>query len=550
MSDAVYLDGRGQPVLLGAELGAGGEGTVFALRDRPDLCAKIYRRDQAAARADKLRAMLVRRPSWGLRGALAWPVASLHAAEDAAFAGFVMPARRGMLELFRLIVPDERMQVAGWLTQRDLYAVATRLAGVVAGVHRAGHCIGDLKPQNILVAPTSGRVVLIDTDSFQICDPRAGKLHRSIVVTPEYNAPELIGRDLNVVDRTHASDGFALAVLLYQILVGGAHPFAGELAHGHGGVSVERIPGRIQRGLCPWVPGVTAIRPARGALPFESLPQALRDLFIRCFGPGHTQPSERPTATQWQRALTRADAAMVTCPRSHVHRYADGLARCPWCDRRERTGIDLFLAGQRWQRALASRSDLAAAPEPQRLRWLRRHVRGRLVTGEVTPAERAWLEKTGAGLGFDRARVARTIGEEAGSGRAWLTRLLRAGLARVSRRPPGLLRPGVALVAASCAAVCIYAKAMSAPSAIRPDRQVHPRPALLEISHLATIGNTHGTGVFLRAAPSRRSEKQRLRAGTQVRLTGHVATTDALDWSEVEALGQTGWVATRYLVPQ
>ena len=547
MSSAAYQDGRGQPVDLGEELGAGGEGSVYALRDRPDLCAKIYRRDKAAARADKVRAMLVRRPSWLLRRALAWPLVSLHTAGDAAFAGFVMPVRRGMLELFRLIVPDERMQIAGWLTQRDLCDVAARLAGVVAGVHRAGHCIGDLKPQNILVAPTSGRVVLIDTDSFQICDPRAGRLHRSIVATPEYSAPELIGRDLTVVDRTHASDTFALAVLLHQVLLGGAHPFAGELAPGHGGVSVERIPGRIRRGLCPWVPGITAIRPAPGALPFEALPPELRDLFTRCFGPGHARPSERPTAAQWQRALVRASDTMVICPQSHVHRYAEGLARCPWCDRRERTGIDLFPAGQRWQRALASRSDLAAAPEHQRLRCLRRHVRGRLVTGEVTPAERAWLEKTGAGIGFDRARVTRTIIEEAAASRTWFTRL--ASRTRVSRRSPGLLRPGVA-VAASCVAACIYATAMPAPSATRNETPAHPRPAHIESARTATIGNTDGAGVFLRAAPSRRSEKQRLRVGTPVQLTGRIATSDALDWSEVEALGKTGWVATRYLVPK
>lgn len=543
MIHAAYQDARGEPVVLAEELGAGGEGSVFALRGRPDLCAKIYRPDKAVRRADKVRAMLVRRPSWLLRRALAWPVAPLHTAHDATFAGFVMPTRRGMIELFRLIVPDERMQIAGWLTQRDLCGVAARLAGVVAGVHRAGHCVGDLKPQNILVAPTSGRVALIDTDSFQICDPRSGSVHRSIVVTPEYAAPELIGRDLAAVDRTPASDRFALAVLIHQILLGGAHPFAGELAPGHGGGSVEHIHGRIRRGLCPLVPGAAAIRPAHGALPLATLPVDLRELFTRCFGPGHTRPSERPSAAQWQRALARASEAMVRCPESHVHTYARELARCPWCERREQAGIDLFPAGQRWQRSLASCGDLAGAPDHQRQQWLRRHIRGRLIAGEVTPAERAWLEKTGAAIGFDRAHVARTITAESSTG-------IRARLAALLAPVSGaraMRRPCAALLAASCVAAGVYATATPGSSATG---HLDPRPAHIERGRAATVGNTRGAGVFQRATPSRTGDKQRLRPGTRVLLTGRVVTADELDWSEVEALGRTGWVATKYLVPE
>jgi hypothetical protein len=221
MTDQVYRDARGAIVELGAVLGGGGEGTVLAIRGRPALCAKIYRPETAALRADKIQTMLDRRPPWLVRRALAWPVATLHG-HDGKFAGFVMPVQRGAIELFQLIVPDERMQIAGWLTERDLCAIAARLAGIVAGVHRAGHCVGDLKPQNILVKPTTGRIALIDTDSFQIHDRKRGAPLRSRVVTPEYTAPELLGRDPAAVDRTPASDAFALAVLIHQILLGGA----------------------------------------------------------------------------------------------------------------------------------------------------------------------------------------------------------------------------------------------------------------------------------------------------------------------------------------
>lgn len=531
MTERVYRDGAGAAVELGAELGGGGEGSVYTIRGRPELCAKIYRPEKAAARAGKVQAMLARRPPWLLRRALAWPVTTLHA--DGLFAGYVMPTQRGTIDLFRLIVPDERMQIAGWLTQRDLCEIAARLARLVAGVHRAGHCIGDLKPQNILINTNSGRVALIDTDSFQICDPGRAAVERSLVFTPEYTAPELLGRDPAGVDRTPASDAFALAVLVHQLLLGGAHPFEGELVSSRGGASVERIPGRIRRGMCPRVPGVAGIRPASGALPFELLPVELRELFVRCFGAGQARPAERPGAAEWARALRRACEAMVRCPRSHVHRYAAGLERCPWCERRARTGIDMFVAGQGWQRAIVARSAAGDPPEAVRLEWLRRHVHGRRVAGTVTPAERAWLEKAGAALGFGRERVARILAET--SPGAWW------GL---------VTRYRVALAAVPLVVVGIYAgwtpgaAREASPAVVQQERL----PAVLGQGQWGTIGNTRGGGVFLRTAPSRTSDKQRLQIGTTVRLTGRTQAADGLEWTEVEMPGQRGWVATRYLL--
>lgn len=565
MTERAYRDGRGRALVLGAELGGGGEGSVFIIRGRPDLCAKIYRPEKAATRAAKVEAMIVRAPAWPLRRALAWPVATLHT-DDGAFAGFVMPALRGALELFRLIVPDERMQVAGWLTQHDLFVIAARLAKVVAGVHRAGHCVGDLKPQNILIVPTARRVVLIDADSFQICDPRRATLARSLVVTPEYAAPELLGRDPASVDRTPASDAFALAVLIHQILLGGAHPFEGELVSSRGGASVERIPGRIRRGLCPRVPGVAGIRPPAGALPFELLPEELRALFVRCFGVGLARPAERPGAGEWARALRRAGAAMAACPVSHVHTYAAGLARCPWCERKARTGIDLFVAGQGWQRAIAGRSTEQEPSEALRLRWLRRHVRGRGVDGTVTQAERAWLEKTGAALGFGRERVARVIAEpEPGAWWMWLRRRRiavaaapepgRARVARVDGEPETgawWTRRTRRRIAAAAALLLIVAGLKHAstdepPAERRAAAAQEQLTAALGRAQWGEIGRTRG-GVFLRAAPSRASERRRLSVGTAVRLTGRTRAADGLDWTEVEVPGHTGWVATRYVV--
>jgi hypothetical protein len=582
VSERALRDRRGRLVELGALLGAGGEGSVLAVRGRPGLCAKIYLPDRAAARADKIRAMVESPPPWLLRRAMAWPVEPLYTDDArAAFAGFLMPARRGMVELYRILVPDERMAIAGWLTQRDLCLVAAAVARIVAGLHRAGHCVGDLKPQNVLVAPLHGRVALVDADSFQVRDRATGRVHRSAVITPEYTAPELCSDDPARTPRTPASDAFALAVLVHQILLGGAHPFEGEPAPGRGAPLADRVPDRIRRGLCPLVPTVTAVRAPAGAVPSSTLHPALREMFVRCFGEGHGAPDARPGAAAWEDALRRAARDMVRCPASQAHLHDRALAACPWCARRARTGIDLYPAKQGWQRVLARSPDPAAAPEPERLRWLSLHVRGRTREGAPTAAERAWLEKAGAALGFDRARVAQAITLASGPRETplLLARLRRLASACLRARPrlPDLLsarlrpRRMLLLSAATLASVGISAAAVSvtskllastrasaawprstddgAPASESEGEGPPTRPCVLLVDR-AVIGNTRGQGAFLRISPSTSSEKLPLPDGTEVRITGRARAADRLEWSEVEVppLQRTGWVATKYLV--
>ena len=584
----VHRNRAGKVIALGDEIGRGGEGAVFAVAGNARLCAKIFHPDRAAERADKLLAMVESRPRSLPRHAVSWPVELLYG-EDDAFAGYLMPVVRGVAELHRYLVPDERAQFAGWLTLRDLHRLGASVAEILAGIHRAGHCVGDLKPQNILVSPLSGRVTLVDTDSFQIGSRRSGRVHGCPVITPEYTAPELQREGLSRARRTPASDVFALAVLLYQLLMGGSHPFEGD---GEG-----RIPDRIPRRLCPIVPGVTGIRAPARAIPFATLHPALKDAFIRCFGAGHAAPDQRPSAAEWREVLVKAGRDLVRCRKSAAHEHPRDLARCPWCERRERTGFDLFPTGQRWQRASLSRApDPRTAPEAERAKWLVLHVRGRMVGNRLTEAERAWLDKAGAALGFPRARVSAVIQEVATTpvlhpwerlvsrARGLLLRFSERGdrfprivsrarglllrfrfpkrgdrFPRIVSRARGLLpgwprRRALVISAASLiSGTACVAGVLVAPGPLGGE----PRGAETNArvctagAERAVIGNTRGRGAFLREAPSTSSGKIGLPEGTAVRLTGQRLVAEDLTWSEVlvEASGSTGWVAARYLTP-
>ena len=72
-STQTYSDGNGQPIVLGASIGRGGEGEVFAVNGRFDLVAKIYHQPLTAGRAEKITAMAAL-DSPDLAAVCAWPI--------------------------------------------------------------------------------------------------------------------------------------------------------------------------------------------------------------------------------------------------------------------------------------------------------------------------------------------------------------------------------------------------------------------------------------------------------------------------------------------
>ncbi len=98
--------------------------------------------------------------------------------------------------------------------------LAKSIAAAVAEIHQRGVIHKDLKPQNILLRPSTGEVRLID---FEIASrlPREQKAPQSperIEGSLPYMAPEQTGRMNRVVDSR--SDLYSLGVTFYQMLTG------------------------------------------------------------------------------------------------------------------------------------------------------------------------------------------------------------------------------------------------------------------------------------------------------------------------------------------
>ena len=121
-----------------------------------------------------------------------------------------------------------------------------------------------------------------------------------------------MGRDLATTPRSQEHDLFGVAVLIYQLLFAGWHPFAKAC-------DLRSLEARILAGDCPQIVGGADVPP--DAPPFGGSPEMdvgddLRSLFIRAFVAGHTKPRLRPTAEEWVRPLARYERLLAQQPRS------------------------------------------------------------------------------------------------------------------------------------------------------------------------------------------------------------------------------------------
>ncbi|HUP85445.1 MAG TPA: hypothetical protein VM143_07240 [Acidimicrobiales bacterium] len=340
-------------------LGAGGEAEVYEVDGRPGLAFKKYRLP-SSERAAKLRVMLASPPLDAKAGghvAIAWPE-ELVVDGRGVVEGFLMPRidLTATVPLFQVYNPASRHQIAPAFTWRYLLRTARNVAAIVDSLHRSGYVVGDINESNLLVNRRA-LAVLVDCDSMQVRDPATGAVHRGGVGKPEFTAPELQGIDLATVDRTVASDDFAVAVLVFQLLLEGVHPFAG-VWRGRG--EPPDIPARMRAGSFPYRRGAR-VAPPPHALTLDVLPPELRKLAWRAFTTGVRRPSGRPTSAEWVAALERADGSLQTCGRSPHHVFGAHLRRCPWCTRLDAGLPDPFPGP-------SGRSSLERRPPPRSVR--------------------------------------------------------------------------------------------------------------------------------------------------------------------------------------
>ena len=330
------------PITLGKKLGTGGEGSVYDVRDNSGIVAKIYHPERRTSNVfEKLELMIQYPPRTEDEHSghlyVAWPKHLVYDSADNAI-GFVMPKVNKKNSLFDYYIPSLRKKAAQHVNYATLCKVAQSLANSLDELHGRGYVVGDINESNAYVVEDD-YVTLIDSDSFQVTDYQTtpNTIYRCIVGKPEYTPPELQGMSFNNIDRAPFHDRFALAVAIYQLLMEGSHPFRGIYQGAGEPPKVETyiLSGYFLHGTSRNVP----LAPTPTAVPWDSLHSSIKELFVRCFDKGHTNPQSRPEPKEWSSALEQAMKDLIRCDVNPNHWYfgnklnsANGMG-CTWCAR-------------------------------------------------------------------------------------------------------------------------------------------------------------------------------------------------------------------------
>jgi DNA-binding helix-hairpin-helix protein with protein kinase domain len=354
----------GRSIRLGNLLGKGGEAEIFHVEGDGAIAVKLYTDGKELERMPKIRAMIADKMN-EKTSLVAFPMETV--LSNGRFVGFTMRKTIGSKLLLNLCISSDRKTEFPNANYRFLVRAASNYARSVAKLHSLGVVIGDINESGAMVDQKNGLVTMIDSDSFQYAS--GGGVHRCLVGKVEYTPPELQGRALGSVDRTPAHDAFGLAVILFEILFLGRHPFSGvPLTKDH-----PTIGEAIAAGRFAYSPhrSITGMEPPKHMPVLTDIPPEVSSAFQRAFGPYPAGAARnRPTAAEWVGVLQAMEGNIVECMVNPAHYFSRSAPTCPWCRLEAGYGTVLFISHQAFARStfdigyVMSRIDAIVSPGP------------------------------------------------------------------------------------------------------------------------------------------------------------------------------------------
>lgn len=302
-------------------LGKGGQAVVYRILFPVTLsnsCVKIYHKGCSNELVERLRYMISHPPKQLKTSSfcICWPMGLVYD-KNKAVVGFYMPtAFPDSRDLYILSyyakgkkIADRFRKDTDWFGKYERNTsdgIMNRLK-MIANISQAFYQIHksekyvalDIKPMNIL-ATSTGRISIVDTDSFQIADVDR-ILFPGAAATPEYCAPEFDEQFIQGRPFTVSNDLFSLSVMYYQIIMG-VHPFTGvKLLPPYDTEEFSELKPVIHRSL--FIYGcnkryIEKLTPNPHAF-FERMPRTLQMMFVRAFD----APNYRLTMEEWCKEL-------------------------------------------------------------------------------------------------------------------------------------------------------------------------------------------------------------------------------------------------------
>jgi len=209
--ERIMTDQYGELELM-KELGAGGEGSVFLTSN--GMVCKIYAQ-MTQARHEKLKLML--QIPFDKEG-ICWPK-SLAYNSNGECIGYIMEAASGkvmQLSMFHKKLLEKNFP--HW-NRQSLAELAINVLDKIQYLHDRNIIVGDINPFNIMIKDYN-EVYLVDTDSYQIVN------YPCPVGTINFTPPEAQGMRYHEYLRTFEHEYFAVATLVFMILMPGKPPYA------------------------------------------------------------------------------------------------------------------------------------------------------------------------------------------------------------------------------------------------------------------------------------------------------------------------------------
>lgn len=280
-------DSSRKNIQLCRKITAGGEGTIYQT-NIPGMVAKIYKKEKLnRTRHEKL--CLLARKNLSCDG-VCFPLALLYDKEYN-FVGYLMRQAHGR-ELQKCVFQPQLLKkyFPSW-TKQDTVTLCITILKKLKYLHDRNVILGDINPNNILVvSPTE--VYFVDTDSYQI------EGFPCPVGTINFTAPEIQRKDFSTFLRTIGNERFAVATLLFMIMLPGKPPYSlqggenqvenilnGDFAYASG----ERCSGKAPEGM--W------------CFCWSHLPRYLKNDFYETFRKGglHSTEQTRFSTDVWLR---------------------------------------------------------------------------------------------------------------------------------------------------------------------------------------------------------------------------------------------------------
>jgi len=303
----------GEPIWLSPEdrVGSGGEGKVYVAKkpqSKEKIAIKIFSEkklsDSGLFRKISAMVEMGNRNNKALikHSRIAWPQLSIFDKNER-FVGYAMKRAQGV-PLTKLAHPKVYENHFSDMNREKVSQMLICLWKSVKFLHERDIYIGDVNLNNVMCSP-SYKTCWIDVDSFQIGNPdNPASFYPCPVGRPELTPPEHQGTENYAeIRRTRESDLFSLAILSFQCLMLGRHPFE----HIGGGSPVDNL----RKGRVPYLSG-GSVPGSEGAVPpgpwyniWDWYIYDVKNLFQRALRDGLHDVRLRPSADEWIKALEK-----------------------------------------------------------------------------------------------------------------------------------------------------------------------------------------------------------------------------------------------------